>query len=149
MFPRHLSCICKKVGSFSSSSHPPLRPPRDLKHSQTLKTKPGRWGRERDRIAGQNPPLSGGWGRRNCPKLTAKYRAKATVWLLRGLLRTDNWVLCQGLPCGALHLQPFSRVSPRLTPPPEGGWYVLDDSKSLKRAREGGFRRFGLDRSVH
>lgn len=54
---------------------------------------------------------------------------------------SESWrahtVLCQGLPSGSLHLRPLSRVSPRLTPPPEGGWYVLDDSKSLKRAREG------------
>lgn len=83
------------------------------------------------------PPLRKG---ENLPAARHKYEARTAVGLLRA--GAAHTVLCQGLPSRFLHLRP---LSPRLTPPPEGGWYILDDSKSLKRAREGGFLRFGPD----
>lgn len=130
--------ILAKFGRWPS--FPQHLPQRSKTHRHGLKTKPGRWGR--DETSGQNPPAAkeGGEIARGSPQAGGK----------------DNSGACEGwrarthgaVPGPSLWLSPPPAPflgSPRLTPPPEGGWYILDDSKSLKRAREGGFLRFGLD----
>lgn len=91
-------------------------------------------------MGGQNPPLRKG---EKLPEAHRKYEARAAVGHLRAGAHTS--CCARAFPLARSTSGLFLGSFPRLTPPPEGGWYVLDDSKSLKRAREGGFLRFGLD----